>query len=322
MLPFYRFAILAAVLGSVFLTPAQAAELGDPVIRTYIGQPLIADVELNTLNDPASTVTVRMAHADVYKGANVSMNPVVGSINMSVMKRDGRQYLHLTSTRAVSTENVHLFLELTDGGKRSVRAVTLWLTPDPSPPAPPPPPPPPVIPVIATPAAAPVPAAVAVGPIARPVRVLTLPKTVVAAATCPAPQFTSDQIKACEVMDEKNAALSAQIVDLEAKVKLLQQAIEGKAAAPAAASVPAPPPPPKKKPTQEEGGFPWLVAIGIVVLLGAIGGGVWYVLRRRKGASAVAPDPAPAAAAPWHQRLRARFKRRPKPAAADAAPTP
>lgn len=322
MLPFYRLAIVAALLGGA-LTPAHAAELGDPVIRTYIGQPLVADVELNTLSDPAGTVTVRMAHADVYKGANVSMNPVVGNINMSVMKRDGRQYLHLTSTRAVTTENVHLFLELTDGGKRAVRAVTLWLTPDPSPPPPPPPPLPlplpSVTPVIAAPAAAPAPAAPSASAKPRPVRVLTLPMAPVAAATCPQAQFTSDQIKACEVMDEKNAALSAQIVELEAKVKLLQLAIEGRTLAPPAASAPAVPPPPRKKPKPEEDGFPWLIVIGIVMLLSAIGGGVWYFLRRRRGAAAAAPDPA---AEPWHQRLRARFKRTPKPAAPDAPDAP
>ena len=38
------------------LSLAQAAELGEPVVRTYQAQPLVADVELTSLADPAAPV--------------------------------------------------------------------------------------------------------------------------------------------------------------------------------------------------------------------------------------------------------------------------
>lgn len=314
---FYRLINVFALASGLSL-PLLAAELGEPVIRSHIGQPLIADVELNTISDPGTAVTVRMAHGDVYKGANVSMNPVIGSINMSVMKRDGGQFLHITSTRAVVTENVHLFLELTDSGKRHVRAVTLWLTPDPAPaPVVAPAPLARAAPVSAPAPAAAVRAAPATAPdvvaAAPPARVLRLPAAA-APATCPQPQFTAEQTKTCALVDEKNAALSAQIVDLEAKVKLLQAAFSQNGAVPVRKDLAqaVPPPPPKRKPKNVDDGFPWLLVIGAVAALAVASGGAWFLLKRRNAAAA---GPAPI---PWRQRLAAHFKRKHKPAPAEA----
>lgn len=311
MLSFCRFA-LVLLLSQAIAGAACAAELGEPVVRSHIGQPLVADVELTLLADPGTAVGVRMAHADVYKGANIAIPPVLSSVNMSVMKRDGRQFLHITSIRPVNAEYLHLFLELTEGGKRNVRTVTLWLTPDPTPAPPPAPVPPPV--------AAPAPAAVAPAPLAapRPVRVLTLPPA--PAAVCPQPKFSAEQIQACEAMDQKNAQLSAQIVDLEAKVRVLQLAIEGKGTAAASASAsakPVPAPPPPKKAVKQEAGFPWLAVIGgVLLLLAAAGAGVWYFLKRRKAGTAPEAPPTDAGP-PWHKRLLAKLKRAP-----EAAPAP
>ena len=50
---------------------AQAAELGEPRVSSFIGQPLVADIELTMLEDAASPVQVRLAHPNVYRGANI-----------------------------------------------------------------------------------------------------------------------------------------------------------------------------------------------------------------------------------------------------------
>jgi pilus assembly protein FimV len=49
---------------------------------------------------------------------------------MSVVKRDQRQFLHLTTLQPVDAELVHLFLELGTGNRTAVRSATVWLTPD------------------------------------------------------------------------------------------------------------------------------------------------------------------------------------------------
>jgi hypothetical protein len=318
MMPRLRFALVllfAFLLGSL----ARAAELGEAVVRSHIGQPLVADIELTALADPAVPVGVRMANADIYRGANLAMHPILANLTMSVMRRDGRQYLHITSVRPVDSDALHLFLDLSEGGRRNVRAVTLWLTPDPAPPAPPPPPPPPQPKPVAVPAPVQEPVLAAERP--RPARVISIPA---AGAACPQPKFSEEQIKACSEMDYKNGLLSAQIVELEDKVKQLQLAMEGKAdAAHAAASTPAPPPPPPKPAAKaadkadahaKQGGFPWLLVVGAVLLLAVIGGAVWFFLSRRKGKSA---ETAAADSVAWYSRLASRFRRKPKVAAAE-----
>jgi hypothetical protein len=285
---------LSPLLLLVLLNCAQAAELGDAVVLSHIGQPLVADIELTGVADPAQAVSVRLASPDVFRGANIGMHPVLAGLNLSVMRRDGRQFLHITSVRAVDTEYVHLFLDLGDGGKRNVRAATLWFTPDPNPPPP--------LPVAPRPA----PATPVEPP--RPAIVLRVPS---APAACPQ-KFSEEQIKACTASEYQNGLLSAQIVELEEKVKTLQLAMEAKAE-------PAPPPKPVKKITpplappkpvpKPAAGFPWLLVSGVLVVLAALGGGVFFMLRRRKA------KPVEAAAADtvaWYSKLASRFKRKPK----------
>lgn len=319
LMPVFRSAVIARLSSALILMGALAcargAELGDPVVRSHIGQPLVADVELTTLADPAQAVTVRLASPDVYKGANVAMHPALASLNMSVMRRDGRQFLHITSVRPVDAEYIHLFVELAEGGKRNIRAATLWLTQDPTP-APPPAPIPVPAPVIAKPA---VPVPVAAKPV-EPPPVAKAPAIVLrqpsAPAACPQP-FSAEQIKACAAIDYKNGLLSAQIVELEEKVKALQVAMAARSepAEPPKPVVKRIPPPlaalPKPAPKPEHG-FPWLLVSGVIVLLAAIGGAVFFVLSRRKSKSV---ETAAADSVAWYARLAGRLRRKPKVAA-------
>lgn len=115
------------------ISAAHAAELGEPRLASFLGQPLVADIELTLLEDPAMPVQVRLAHPEVYRGAGLGMPPVLSTLRMSVMRRDGRQFLHITSFAPVELERLHLFLELADGAQRTVRLATLSLAPDPHP---------------------------------------------------------------------------------------------------------------------------------------------------------------------------------------------
>ena len=321
-MPRFRFANAARLCGALVvsgvLACAQAAELGEPVVRSHVGQSLIADIELTGLADPGTAVQVRLANADVYKGANIAMHPVLGSLNMSVMRRDGRQFLHITSVKPVDSENVHLFLDLTEGARRNVRAVTLWLTPDPTPAPRPPvalpvplpgPTPQPVAPLVVSkaPVAVSEPAARIARP--RPVRVISVAAP---AAACAQPQLDEQQLKTCAALDDRNHVLNAQIVELEGKVKQLQVAMEGKLPPPPAMASKTAPAPAKTLP-KPVAGFPWLLVIGIVLGLLVIGGAVWFVLRRRKGKTVEA---ASADSVAWYVRLAGPFRRKGRPAEA------
>jgi hypothetical protein len=269
---------LSTLLVVSAIATAHAAELGEARVSSHIGQPLVADIELTMLDDPAQPVSVRLASPEVYNGAGIAMPPVLASLNLSVMRRDGRQFLHVTSLRPVDSEHLHLYLELAEKGQRSVRLATLWLTPDPHPaPVPVPAPVPAAVPA---PAAAPAPAVHAEAA-AAPVR--TAPSTprptpevrkpvpaaeavharpkAPAAAPLPihAPQpaapaacaVPADQAKVCAALDGKNAALKAQLGALEGKVKSLQATL---GAAPAPAPVPTHAPTPEPAPAHEPSG--------------------------------------------------------------------
>lgn len=128
-----RSLLFTLVLTGAALGQVHAAELGDARVSSHIGQQLVADIELAMIDDPAAQVAVRVASPEVYRGAGIALPPVLPSLNLTVMRRDGRQFLHVTSLRPVDADHLHLYLELTDKGQRAVRLATLWLTPDPNP---------------------------------------------------------------------------------------------------------------------------------------------------------------------------------------------
>jgi hypothetical protein len=259
---------LAAIIG-----PVHAAELGEARVSSHIGQPLVADIELALVDDPAAVVGVRLASPEVYNGAGIAMPPALASLNLSVMRRDGRQFLHITSLRAIDSEHLHLYLELADKGQRTVRLATLWLTPDPNPaPAPAPaavpmpaaaPVPAPALVPVAAPApraeAAPANAAKRPQPVvAKPPVRETHPRAMPAAPVAAFPPLAihglqpaapaacvheAEQVKVCAALDGKNAALRERIGTLEGKVKVLQGALKASpapvGAAPAAPAAPA-----------------------------------------------------------------------------------
>jgi hypothetical protein len=129
-----RHSLFCIILACVGLPAgALAAELGDARVVSHIGQQLLADIELTALRDEAAPVQVRLASADIYRGAGIAMSPVLSGLNLSVARRGGRQFLSVTSFGPVQSDYLHLYLELAEGSERTVRLATLWLTPDPNP---------------------------------------------------------------------------------------------------------------------------------------------------------------------------------------------
>ncbi|WP_432382526.1 type IV pilus assembly protein FimV [Duganella sp. P38] len=129
---------LLTLLICSWLGAVQAAELGDVAPRSYIGQPLAADIDLLALTpDELANLQVRLADANVYRGANVAMNPALATVRVQVERRGQKPVLHVTTTRPVEADYVHLYLRLGAPGRQDVRLATVWLQPDPNP-APPP----------------------------------------------------------------------------------------------------------------------------------------------------------------------------------------
>jgi hypothetical protein len=253
--------VILASLAFAALLPVHAAELGDPRVVSHIGQPLVADVELTMLEDAATPVHVRVASPEVYNGAGIAVPPVLSSLNLSVMRRDGRQFLHVTSLRAVDADHVHLYLELVDKDQRAVRLATLWLTPDPTPA------PAPARVAAPVPVVAPSPDAVLLAQVERArtaapaaeaprrlERVVKVPRprpAPVAKAAHPDPHpaacaIPAGEARACAALGAKNDELRARLGQVEDRMKKLQVSLAAPVAAPAPAKVEAPKPAPAK----------------------------------------------------------------------------
>lgn len=308
--------LLPVFLLSGLATGAHAVELGDALVRSYIGQPLSADIELTGLASDTVPVQAALADPDVYRGASIAMHPALAGLNISISRRNGKRFMHIASSKTVDADHVPIFFELAENGNRSVRQVTLWFTPDPNPAPPPAPAPAPV--KVATPepvkvaAPEPAPPAPVKAPVVAPVRAAPPAPVHLAETQAPVrlatPQpFTAAQIRTAAMLDAKNAALSGRIVELEEKVKTLTTAMQGTAApAPAPVARPHPvakPLPAKLTPMGEPvkkpaGATPWLfIGIAGVIML-ALAGVLALVLRKQRKGKVVAKREAGPAAMP------------------------
>jgi hypothetical protein len=315
----------AIAIAALACAGAGAAELGEVALRSYIGQPLVADIELGALApDEVAGLQVRLASPDVYRGANIGMHPALQTVQISIVRREQRQYLHITSQRRIDADYLHLYLEMSAGGRSAVRAATLWLTPDPTP-----------APAPALPAAAPAAAAApeaapsaaliaararaamahppATVPAATPAKALPGHAAPVRSAAMPAPiakpqraaascaPGSAGEAKVCLALDQKNAALTRKLVELEGKIKVLQQELlpaQGAPAAPPVRALPTVKPKPKAlgaaaaaKKTPPADSTPvalWAGAAVAALLL--IGLASYLYLRRKKAAAPSEPS--------------------------------
>lgn len=320
--------LLAALACACFGARVQAAELGDASVRSFIGQPLEADIELVALAPDEQNLQVVLASPNVYKGANIAMNPALNSLSVSVTRGGGRQFLHITSARPIDADHLNLFLELIGGGRSAVRATTVWLNAAPAPlvkPAPLPLPAP--APASAMPDAAGSPPTFPSAPALVRAPVLAHRSPARVPMNCSRPEL-GEEAQQCIDLARKNAALSKKLVELEGKMKLLQEGVgplpAASAAPPAAsaaaagqasaASAPAPAPRKPKplvkplaapaKPVEAEQPWPLTLLGGAAALLLLLVGSGVYWWRRRKQKTAdpveeqvdpVAPQVAPEA---------------------------
>ena len=268
----------ALAVGALLLGHAQGAELGEVTLHSFIGQPLVADIELTALTpDEVAGLQVRPASPDVYRGANIGMHPALATRHLALMRHDDqRQFLHLSSPGVVDQQHVNLFLALGVGGRLAVRGATLWLAPDPHPAAPPLPVPLPhlspesVASMVPAPRARrhAVPERFRPQPAARPERACR-------------PQ-AEERLQACAELDTQNAALNSKIVDLEGKVNVLQVAL--KRVPPATVASTVAPAKALHRPANKAAEAPSTLIFwsgGAAALL-AIGAGCYLFLRRRK----------------------------------------
>ncbi len=118
-------ALTTAALG------ADAAGLGRLNLMSGLGQPLRAEIELNSVTrDEAGSLTAKLAGADAFNQANVEYGAALRGLRFSIQRRaNGQPYVLVTSNQIVNEPYLDLLVELTWSSGRLVREYTMLLDP-------------------------------------------------------------------------------------------------------------------------------------------------------------------------------------------------
>ena len=119
--------------GFPLLTPwvAHAAGLGKLTIVSALGQPLLAEVDLVSVQTgELATLTARLAPPEAFTKANIAYSPALVGVRMSIERRaDGQAYIKIISTRPINEPFLDLLVELSWAQGRLVREYTALVDP-------------------------------------------------------------------------------------------------------------------------------------------------------------------------------------------------
>ncbi|MDB5776460.1 MAG: fimbrial protein FimV [Herbaspirillum sp.] len=122
--------ISAAVVFLCLLSSgAQAGALGKLTVLSAIGQPLNAEIELQSVSaQEKPSLEVRLASKQAFSQANVEFNPALLALQFAVEPRGAGQVVHITSANAFNEPAVDVVLELSSATTpRAVREYSFLL---------------------------------------------------------------------------------------------------------------------------------------------------------------------------------------------------
>jgi pilus assembly protein FimV len=125
-------AVAAAAVALLGLsgTGAYALSLGRLTVQSALGEPLRAEIEIPDINaEEAATLKAGVALPDAFVAAGLDYNPAMSSLQATLVRRDGRSFLRLSSDRTINDPFVDLILEATWSSGRIVRDYTLLFDP-------------------------------------------------------------------------------------------------------------------------------------------------------------------------------------------------
>ena len=120
----------AAVFAATLMSAANGAGLGRLTVLSALGQPLNAEIELNSIGrDEAGRLSAKLASAEAFRQANIEFNPALSSMRFAVEQRGSRQVIHVTSAQPINEPFVDMLIELGGTNSRLVREYTFLLDP-------------------------------------------------------------------------------------------------------------------------------------------------------------------------------------------------
>lgn len=109
---------------------ANSAALGDASVRSSLGQRLSAEIDMTSLTAAeAASVSVKLAPAESWASAGIDLTAIHRTLYFSVEKRDGRHVVRISSDQSVNEPYLHLLVELSADGVRTIRQYVLLIDP-------------------------------------------------------------------------------------------------------------------------------------------------------------------------------------------------
>lgn len=110
---------------------AQAAGLGPMTVRSLLGQPLVADIEL-VIRDRRELdgLSASIASADAHRRANISYRVAALGLKAAIQAgKDGRHFIRVESAQPVTEPTLKLLIELSSPGGQALREYDALLEP-------------------------------------------------------------------------------------------------------------------------------------------------------------------------------------------------
>lgn len=122
-------AFLAGVLMSAWVV--QAAGLGKLTVSSYLGQPLKAEIALESVTDKEiNTLSARLASTKIFQKAGINLAPYHATLSVVMEKRtDGQPYVRVVSSQAINEPFLKLLIELHSSSGRMLREYNVLLDP-------------------------------------------------------------------------------------------------------------------------------------------------------------------------------------------------
>jgi len=120
------------ILGAaLWACAAMAAGLGALTVRSTLGQPLVADIEV-TAKDRRELegLSARIASVEAHRLANIPYTASAIGLKATLQTgRDGRRIIRVESVQPVAEPTVKLLIELSSAGTQTLRAYDALLEP-------------------------------------------------------------------------------------------------------------------------------------------------------------------------------------------------
>jgi len=118
------------VLATVLVVPAAsyAAGLGTITVRSALGQPLDAEIEVVSVQ-PGEDFQVRLATREAYADAGVDLSPALQGARFAIERRDGKTLIRVRTTQPVNEPFFTVLVELQWPAGRLARQYTVLVDP-------------------------------------------------------------------------------------------------------------------------------------------------------------------------------------------------